>query len=226
MCRDPSRPPGGHPDLEHYSPGFWEATLFVAWCNHLIAGKMTEDVEMEPSGTFVISSECLFASQLSSLVTLQHTYGMWRGLINMYKKWRQYWYILGGLTDTSFFWVGRFEMVVYTCVKWHQRLVLSVKCHRDNFVCPGEDGLSLLNLDQCLQYGVWRVYIKEFCYGNASYLDISFLSIVNSFVQKLLLKDTELLQFGHVIWPVSWYCSFICYHWCIVVFMSYLYAMV
>jgi hypothetical protein len=45
-------------------------------------------------------------------------------------------------------------MVVYTCVKWHQRLVSSVKCHRDNFVCPGEDGLSLLNLDQCLQYGV------------------------------------------------------------------------
>jgi hypothetical protein len=166
MCRDPSRPPGGHPDLEHYSPGFWEATLFVAWCNHLIAGKMTEDVEMKPSGRFVISSECLFASQLSSLVTLQHAYGMWRGLIiNRYKKWRQYWYILGGLTDTSLFWVGRFEMVVNTCVKWHQRLLSSVKCHRDNFVCPWEEGLSLLKLDQCLQYSAWRVYLKEFCYG-------------------------------------------------------------
>jgi len=120
----------------------------------------------ESSGRFVISSECLFASQLSSLVTLQHAYGMWRGLIiNRYKKWRQYWYILGGLMDTSLFWVGRFEMVVNTYVKWHQRLLSSVKWHRDNFVCPWEEGLSLLKLDQCLQYGAWRVYLKEFCYG-------------------------------------------------------------
>jgi hypothetical protein len=45
-------------------------------------------------------------------------------------------------------------MVGNTCVKWlrHQRLLSSVKCHRDNFVCPWEEGLSLLKLDQCLQY--------------------------------------------------------------------------
>lgn len=57
--------------------------------------------------------------------------------------------------DTSLFSVRRFEMVVNTCVKWprHQRLLSSVKCHRDNFVYPWEEGLSLLKLDQCLQYG-------------------------------------------------------------------------
>jgi hypothetical protein len=57
--------------------------------------------------------------------------------------------------DTTLFWVGRFEMVVNTCAKWlrHQRLLSSVKCHRDSFVCPWEEGLSLLKLDQCLWYG-------------------------------------------------------------------------